>query len=532
LLSVTGSEGVLFAAVDAHAPAPRRHIALKIARPGLSRHELDRVWRRWSQAAAARIHHDGLVRIDEPFLGPVPGSENPSGPALLYLPMELVHGTPLDQLIADAGTYGIGALAALRLPAAALDYLATKGLTHLDFKPGNVIVRPDGSGVIVDLGTLRASDAAPTIFTLGFVAPEILAADKPTEQSLSRADAYSFAATVSWALTGAQPLRLPDDAEWTARLLRLLPDSPALRATLLPGLSCDPARRPSSLLRWLDEVAAAAIHPAPPDRSLRRGRAARSLAAAAVVCATAGVATWRLMPPAHPSATAALASTGSGASGAVGADVSTSPLSPPAPRHKHRHQGASGTGRKAAATPPSARVLTISAPRDLPQTTPKPYRSPSPPTSANSPDPQPSPTAPSAATVDLPATNASMPTGLRARSGEAIEISATGTASYGYQGATADNDLTGMSGVDPDGNLVLDGAPRPRKYDALALLPAAPVGALIARVGAGPWFLVGSTWSGNTPTGGALWLAFNDVPGSYGDNSGTYLVTARIQPSS
>ena len=47
--------------------------------------------------------------------------------------------------------------------------------THRDLHPGNVIVRPDGSAVVIDFGTVRPDDGTATTTiagVVGFIAPE------------------------------------------------------------------------------------------------------------------------------------------------------------------------------------------------------------------------------------------------------------------------------------------------------------------------------------------------------------------------
>jgi PA-IL-like protein len=53
-------------------------------------------------------------------------------------------------------------------------------------------------------------------------------------------------------------------------------------------------------------------------------------------------------------------------------------------------------------------------------------------------------------------------------------------------------------------------------------LDGVPVGTLIARIGSGPWLAVGSAQTFQAQVGGEVILAYNDRPGSYGDNSGEY----------
>lgn len=105
--------------------------------------------------------------------------------------------------------------------------------------------------------------------------------------------------------------------------------------------------------------------------------------------------------------------------------------------------------------------------------------------------------------------------------GQIVHISASGTVVYGYQGGES-GDCEGFAQTDADGNRTIAGAPCGTKIDNETPLPAAPLGALIGRVGSGPWFLVGGQHTFQTDRDGNLWLAPNDQ--FTGDNRGYYAV--------
>jgi hypothetical protein len=112
--------------------------------------------------------------------------------------------------------------------------------------------------------------------------------------------------------------------------------------------------------------------------------------------------------------------------------------------------------------------------------------------------------------------------------GDDLVIDATGSASFGYQGAIhQDDNRAGESSVDPSGTTSVGGQEVPYKVDESAVLPSAPVGALIARIGDGRWFEVDSSWQGLARASGMLSFAFNDETDSYADNTGSYTVTVK-----
>jgi hypothetical protein len=109
--------------------------------------------------------------------------------------------------------------------------------------------------------------------------------------------------------------------------------------------------------------------------------------------------------------------------------------------------------------------------------------------------------------VSVPAGTMWTTTSVKLAAGESASISATGTISYG-------SGWPACQGI-------------PITADGCAAEPAAPVaggaGGLIARVGAGKPFFVGSSGTATGP--GTLVLGINDWENAFGDNSGAFTVT-------
>ena len=94
--------------------------------------------------------------------------------------------------------------------AAALDLLHRRGIIHRDLKPENVILRPDGSPVLLDFGLARELDAerltvtGTILGTPSFMAPE--QANGLTDLD-GRTDVYGLGAILFFLLLGRPPFR-------------------------------------------------------------------------------------------------------------------------------------------------------------------------------------------------------------------------------------------------------------------------------------------------------------------------------------
>jgi eukaryotic-like serine/threonine-protein kinase len=80
-------------------------------------------------------------------------AQDGTGETLAYLVMELVEGEPLSALVAREGALGSDTtFSLLRQTAFGLGEAHRAGMVHRDVKPGNILVRPDGSVKITDFG--------------------------------------------------------------------------------------------------------------------------------------------------------------------------------------------------------------------------------------------------------------------------------------------------------------------------------------------------------------------------------------------
>ncbi len=175
-----------------------------------------------------------------------------TGEHLAYLVMELVEGRPLSALLRDEGRLDTATtLSVLGQTAAALAVAHRAGLVHRDVKPGNILVRTDGSVKITDFGIAWSAGSVPltrtgqVIGTPQYLSPEQAEGRLATPAS----DVYALGLVGYECLTG-HPAFDGDNAVTIAlKQLRSEPeplpeDLPGgVRTLILRALSKDPAAR-------------------------------------------------------------------------------------------------------------------------------------------------------------------------------------------------------------------------------------------------------------------------------------------------
>jgi hypothetical protein len=147
------------------------------------------------------LNHSSLPRYIEHF----------EEEGALYLVMEKIEGETLSARRKRGAVLNQEqVLRFLREAAASLRYLHGHAppIVHRDIKPGNVILRPDGSYCLVDFGSVRdrlKPDGGSTVVgTFGFMAPEQFQG-----RAAPGSDVYAVGATALSLLTGSEPEDLP-----------------------------------------------------------------------------------------------------------------------------------------------------------------------------------------------------------------------------------------------------------------------------------------------------------------------------------
>jgi predicted Ser/Thr protein kinase len=233
-----GGFGTVWLAVDTQLD---RTVAVKIAHAPDAETE-ERMLR--EARALAAVHHPNCVRVYD-IVADADG---------LGLVMEYIEGEQLADMVHEKGPLDDVAAARLWMTlAGALSAAHNRGVLHRDVKPANVIVDPDGNAHLIDFGIARSKgDSTLTatgmmVGTPDFLAPETASGAPATPPS----DAWQLAATVSFALTGAPPRGVRENA--MAALMAAARSEPLVelprrsvhRGLLLASLDPNPARRPT-----------------------------------------------------------------------------------------------------------------------------------------------------------------------------------------------------------------------------------------------------------------------------------------------
>jgi len=192
----------------------------------------------------AKFRHPGIVPITDLF----------EANGTSYMVMEYVKGESLARVLERGEAPGEADLLAIFDPILdALEEIHATGALHRDIKPANIVVRPNGSAVLLDFGCSRqATDSKKNSLTVA-----LTPGYAPSEQYSSKGqqgpwtDIYALGATIYRAVTGSPPPEAPDrilsdDYVPIARAAAAV-YSPALLAAVEQALAIKPADRPQDI---------------------------------------------------------------------------------------------------------------------------------------------------------------------------------------------------------------------------------------------------------------------------------------------
>ncbi|MGE0385191.1 MAG: protein kinase [Gammaproteobacteria bacterium] len=162
----------------------------------------------------ARFKHPGIVRVLSVF----------EANHTAYMVMEYERGPNLQSVLDRCKTLDEAELVAILRPLMdGLEAIHAEGFIHRDIKPANIVLRQDGTPVLLDFGSARQSLGEQTRTLTSVITPGYA----PFEQYYSKSDRqgpwsdiYALGATVYRAISGRKPLEAIDRSEAILRAER------------------------------------------------------------------------------------------------------------------------------------------------------------------------------------------------------------------------------------------------------------------------------------------------------------------------
>jgi len=219
-----------------------RTVAVKILLPALLDEPGFAERFRGEARTMATINHPGVVDVYDY------GSDQ----QLAFLVMEYVEGDALSRTLSRVGRLKPARTMALVAQAAdALQAAHAKGVVHRDVKPGNLLVRPNGTLVLTDFGIARSAlvgqltVAGSVLGTASYISPEQASGSVATAAS----DVYALGVVAYQCLSGHRPFDGATPLEIAMKHVRDSPRPlpadipPAVRAIVDRALAKDPGAR-------------------------------------------------------------------------------------------------------------------------------------------------------------------------------------------------------------------------------------------------------------------------------------------------
>lgn len=188
-----GSMGVVYLATD---EALLRPTAVKVLTWAPMEHDPE-AWFLAEARSVAKLNHPSVVQIY---------AVARHGPHR-YIAMEYVEGLSAEVMVTRKGPFSAERATEVILQlAAALELAHSSGIIHRDVKPGNILIKADGTAKLGDFGMAVSAIGVPRseirAGTPHYFAPEIWRGEPATIAT----DIYALGATYYYLLTGRPPL--------------------------------------------------------------------------------------------------------------------------------------------------------------------------------------------------------------------------------------------------------------------------------------------------------------------------------------
>ena len=201
-----GGMGVVY---EAEQEQPRRAVALKVIKPGLTSVDPERRFEHEARALG-RLQHPGIAQIYEA------GTADTGFGPQQYFAMEFIRGHSLCEYAAGMNLHVRQRLQLMIKICDAVHHAHQRGVIHRDLKPGNILVDEAGQPKVLDFGVARATDSdahatrqtdlGQLVGTLAYMSPEQVLGD-PLGLDI-RSDVYALGVILYELLAERMPYQI------------------------------------------------------------------------------------------------------------------------------------------------------------------------------------------------------------------------------------------------------------------------------------------------------------------------------------
>ncbi len=241
-----GAMGIVYEGFD---PVIERTVAIKTILPSqLSGGEMTDVMARFKREAqaAGRLNHPGVVAVydygevvaeDDHTMVAAPAlaaGEAAGGPRVAFIAMEYVKGRELKDYFEANERFPLKEVERIMVEILdALDHAHSKGVTHRDMKPANLILLADGKVKVADFGIARIETSELTQAGTVMGTPSYMSPEQFMGQTVDgRSDLFSCGVILYQFLTGEKPFT----GTTTTIMYKVLREEPLPPSTLNLGL--------------------------------------------------------------------------------------------------------------------------------------------------------------------------------------------------------------------------------------------------------------------------------------------------------